>query len=232
MTFEQEKSLFKDDELKGSIRSQVYSFSRLAWHVIQETSGAAKQHISSTGMQMMLRKIIEHRDEPFLVFQKAIEKQGFIEELEGVMTEFKRHCITPQTLKEQIDHIEHIQNKNQLSNKLTDLYDVFHEFSLELEDKYIDGEDQLQMLADQLKDAPSMQNAHIYIDGFYRFTPKELSIIEALLDVASQVTIALSLDYDNLDQLDELDLFHQTTETYQALKAMAKEKNIQEKNNV
>src|SRR5699024_1566843 len=96
---------------------QVYSFSRLAWHVIQETSGAAKQHISSTGMQMMLRKIIEHRDEPFLVFQKAIEKQGFIEELEGVMTEFKRHCITPQTLKEQIDHIEHIQNKNQLRSE-------------------------------------------------------------------------------------------------------------------
>lgn len=232
MTFEQEKSLFKDDELNGSIRSQVYSFSRLAWHVIQETSGAAKQHISSTGMQMMLRKIIEHRDEPFLVFQKAIEKQGFIEELEGVMTEFKRHCITPQSLKEQIDHIEQIQNKNQLSNKLTDLYDVFNEFSLALEDKYIDGEDQLQMLADQLKNAPSIQNAHIYIDGFYRFTPKELSIIEALLDVASQVTIALSLDYDKLDQLDELDLFHQTTETYQVLKAIAKEKNIQEKNHV
>src|SRR5699024_12067749 len=44
MTFEQEKTLFKSDELIGSIRSQVFSFSRLAWHVIQETSGEAKQH--------------------------------------------------------------------------------------------------------------------------------------------------------------------------------------------
>src|SRR5690625_7468760 len=54
MTFEQEKTLFKNDQLRGSIRSQIFSFTRLAWHIIQETSGAAKQHISSTGMQMML----------------------------------------------------------------------------------------------------------------------------------------------------------------------------------
>lgn len=226
MTFEQEKTLFKSDELIGSIRSQVFSFSRLAWHVIQETSGAAKQHISSTGMQMMLRKIIERRDEPFLIFQKAIEKQGFIEELESVMTEFKRHCITPENLKEQIEHIEQVQNKNQLSNKLTDLYDIFSEFSLAMEDKYIDGEDQLQMLATQLKDAPTLQQSHIYIDGFYRFTPKELLIIESLLETADKVTIALTVDNDNLEHQDELDLFHQTTETYQSLKMLAKEMNI------
>ncbi len=223
MTFEQEKSLFKEDELSGSIRSQVFSFSRLAWHVIQETSGAAKQHISSTGMQMMLRKIIERRKEPFLVFEKATEKQGFIEELEGVMTEFKRHCITPQVLKDQIDQIENIQNKNQLSNKLTDLFEIFNEFSLELEGKYVDGEDQLQMLAEQIKYAPSMEKAHIYIDGFYRFTPKELLIIESLLEVADKVTIALSVDKEHLAEPDELDLFHQTTETYHALKGIAKE---------
>src|SRR5699024_11868262 len=112
-------------------------------------------YLDLTGVQMMIRKIIESLDEPFLIFQKAIEKQGFIEELECVMTEFNRHCITPEILHEQIEHIEQIQNKNQLSNKLTDLMDIFNNFSLELEDKYVDGEDQLQMLADQLKDAPS-----------------------------------------------------------------------------
>src|SRR5699024_1448684 len=82
-----------------------------------------------------------------------------------------------------------------------DLMDIFNNFSLELEDKYVDGEDQLQMLADQLKDAPSMQQAHVYIDGFYRFTPKELLIIESLLKTVDKVTIALSVDYENLKAL-------------------------------
>src|SRR5690625_6737146 len=68
-----------------------------------------------------------------------------------------------------------------------------------------------------------MQQAHVYIDGFFRFTPKELLIIESLLKTVDKVTIALSVDYENLNELDELDLFHQTTETYQNLKALAKE---------
>src|SRR5699024_504896 len=132
-------------------------------------------------------------------------------------------CITPEILNEQIEHIEQIQNKNQLSNKLTDLMDIFNNFSLELEDKYVDGEDQLQMLADQLKDAPSMQQAHVYIDVFYRFITKELIIIESYLKTVNKVTIALYVNYENLNELDELDLFQQTTETYQKLKALAKE---------
>src|SRR5690625_7215566 len=85
------------------------------------------------------------------------------------------------------------------------------------------------MLTNQLKDAPSMQHAHVYIDGFYRFTPKELLIIESLLKTVDKVTIALSVDYENLNELDELDLFHQTTETYQNLKELAKEIEVVEK---
>src|SRR5699024_12600984 len=100
--------------------------------------------------------------------------------------------------------------------------DIFNNFSLELEDKYVDGEDQLQMLADQLKDAPSMQQAHVYIDGFYRFTPKELLIIESFLKTVDKVTIELSVDYENVNELDKLDLFHQTTETYQNIKKLPK----------
>src|SRR5699024_2802006 len=51
-------------------------------------------------------------------------------------------------------------------------------------------------------------------------------IIESLLETADKVTIALTVDNDNLEHQDELDLFHQTKETYQSLKMLAKEMNI------
>lgn len=57
MTFQQEYALFEDDRVNGSMRAQVVSFSRLAWRVLQETGGSTKQFISSTGIQMMLRKL-------------------------------------------------------------------------------------------------------------------------------------------------------------------------------
>lgn len=224
MTFEQEKALFLE-EIEGSVRAQILSFSRLAWHVLQETGGAKKQFISSIGAQMMLRKIIDEKETPFLAFDKAIDKQGFIEELEGVMIEFKRHLITPLSLTEQVTHLKQMNASPALIHKLTDLNYVYDAFHSRLQDHYIDGEDQLQMLADQLKDAYLLKNAEIYINGFYRFTPKEQLIIERLLMHAKSVTIALTLD-EEPHVLDELDLFYQTKETYNHLVDLAVSMNL------
>lgn len=224
MTFQQEYTLFQDEEIRGSIRAQVMSFSRLAWRVLQETGGSTKQFISSTGIQMMLRKIIEQRDEQFNYFQKAIDKQGFIEELEGMITEFKRHCITPEMLKEQMTFTE--QNIS-LHHKLNDLHYIYDELTKLLMFKYIDGEDQLQLLKERIKDTKLLQGAEIYIDGFHRFTPNELEIITELMKTCKRVTVALTLDDRELDdELSELDLFYQTKETYYTLNQIANEQDI------
>lgn len=225
MTFQQEYSLFKGEQVKGSIRAQVVSFSRLAWRVLQETGGSTKQFISSTGVQMMLRKIMEQRTEPFQMFQKAADKQGFIQELEGMMTEFKRHCITPEMLKEQLDYTE--QNKT-LQYKISDLYYIYEQLQRMLAHQYIDGEDQLQLLTEKIASTEFLQDAEIYIDGFHRFTPKELGIIAELLKAGKKMTIALTLDRQSIDtDVNELDLFYQTSNTYQALLQVANEQGIE-----
>src|SRR5699024_11535139 len=94
------------DGVRESARTEVMSVSRLAWHVIQENGGSTRQFISSTGTQMMLRKVIEQKTDGFHVFQKASDKYGFLKELDGMITEFKRHRVTPDMLKEQIDYAE------------------------------------------------------------------------------------------------------------------------------
>lgn len=224
MTFQQEYALFEDERVNGSMRAQVVSFSRLAWRVLQETGGSTKQFISSTGIQMMLRKIMEQRKEPFLMFQKAADKHGFIEELEGMITEFKRHQITPDILEEQINYTE--QNVA-LQHKMMDLHYIFAQLETMLAAKYIDGEDQLQMLADKISSTGFLQDAEIYIDGFHRFTPKELSIIGELLQVSKRMTIALTVDEASLfDDITELDLFYQTSTTHQTLKQLAEELDV------
>src|SRR5699024_3873751 len=191
MTFQQEYAMFQDKQIKGSIRAQVVSFSRLAYRVLQETGGSTKQFISSTGVQMMLRKIMEQRKEPFLMFQKAADKQGFIQELEGMMTEFKRHCITPELLEEQILYTE--QNVS-LQHKMMDLHYVFKNLQALLAHKYIDREDQLQLLTEKISSTYFLQDAEYYIDGFHRFPPKELNIITELLKAGKRMTVALTLD--------------------------------------
>ena len=224
MTFQQEYTLFSDEDIKGSIRAQVVSFSRLAWRVLQETGGSTKQFISSTGIQMMLRKIVDQRLEQFKMFQKAVDTQGFIQELERIITEFKRHCITPDMLQEQLIYTE---ENIPLANKLADLHTIYNELVALLQHKYIDGEDQLQLLVEKIASTPFLQGAEIYLDGFHRFTPKELEIVAELLKVSNQVTITLTTAQSELEkERTELDLFYQTTETYFKLQQVANEHNI------
>ncbi|WP_087973330.1 helicase-exonuclease AddAB subunit AddB [Oceanobacillus rekensis] len=229
MTFQQEFALFNDENIKGSIRAQVVSFSRLAWRVLQETGGGTRQFISSVGIQMMLRKIIEEKQGDWKVFQKAMEKQGFLNQLETMITEFKRYQVTPDILQIQMDHLNQFVHKSTgevaLMNKLDDLLYIYEKLIIALQENYMDGEDQLQLLSEKISDSNLLEDADIYFDGFHSFTPKELIVVEALMKKCNSVTVTLALDHPNED-VSELDLFYQTTETYHILEQIADENQI------
>lgn len=230
MTFQQEYALLKQEGIEGSIRAQVFSFSRLAWRVLQETGGGTKKFISSTGIQMMLRKITEERKSDWNVFQKAIEKQGFMEQLETMITEFKRYRITPETLYQQIEGIEQYVHKHSgeeaLKDKLEDLAYIYDNLMHALRDQYIDSEDQLQLLANKIAEADFLEGAEIYFDGFHSFTPQELIVIQALMKKAKRMTITLTLDEPRYGEIPELDLFYQTANSFQEIKETADEVSV------
>ncbi|WLV25524.1 helicase-exonuclease AddAB subunit AddB [Aciduricibacillus chroicocephali] len=239
MTFQQEQELFGDPELGGSIRAQVVSFSRLAWRVLQETGGGTRQFISPVGIRMMLRKIIDEKDDGWNVFQKAIEKQGFLEQLEGMITEFKRYDITPGMLEEQITDIDQFTHKTpreiSLQKKLGDLTYIYEHLAKALAGKYMDGEDQLDMLRDRIGTTSFFRDAEIYLDGFYQFAPKEMAVVEALMNKCECVTIALTADPEHLyeeNEMSELDLFFKTKETYWQFKQLAGVNGIGEETSV
>ncbi|UOQ43482.1 helicase-exonuclease AddAB subunit AddB [Halobacillus salinarum] len=230
MTFQQEYALLKRDGIEGAIRAQVFSFSRLAWRVLQETGGDTKKFISSTGVQMMLRKIVEERTSDWRVFQKAIEKQGFIEQLEGMITEFKRYRISPETLRAQMNALDQFvhttSHESALREKLDDLYYIYERLTDALREQYIDSEDQLQLLADKISQAQFLENAEVYVDGFHSFTPQEYVVIEELMKKVSSVHVTLTTEAPQAEENAELDLFHETKETFFSLQNLAHEAGV------
>lgn len=225
MTFQQEYTLLQDPSIDGSIRAQVMSFSRLAFRIMQEKGGVTKQFISSTGIQMILRKIIEEKKTDWQMFQKSIEKQGFIAQMETMITEFKRYRVTPEMLALQIDELEqshHLsRNEQGLKHKLTDLHYMYQKLTEALANQYIDGEDRLTLLAKKIPESAFLDGAEIYLDGFHRFTPQEQLVIEALMDKTNQLTVTLTLDPMNMGASPGFDLFSQTKETYNVIQEMA-----------
>lgn len=222
MTFLSEYKLISTSDLGGMIRTQVYSFSRLAWRILQETGGISRYHINSVGVSMLIRKIIEDKKEQLTLFEKAADKTGFIEQLEKLLTEFKRYLIKPEDIAEQ--HLSaNDASEKVLKDKLHDLEIIYEAFEDALLNKYIDSEDYLRLLGEQIASSAYLQNATIYIDGFYSFTPQEYMIIEQLMKHSKDMTIALTLDRPyHHEAPDELHLFRMAGETCQTLYEMAK----------
>ena len=213
MTFLSEYKLIKTPGLAGMIRAQVFSFSRLAWRVLQETGGMSRIHLDSVGVSMLIRKIIVEKKEELKVFRRSADKQGFVSQIEEVITEFKRYCIKPDELHHDLG--EASVKRSAIQDKLHDLELIYQSFEDELIGKYLHSEDYFKLLIEQMEDSDYMNNAEIYIDGFYSLTPQELLIIEEMMKRGCQITVALTLDHSyKQSPPDNLELFRQTGTTY------------------
>ena len=217
MTFQTEYALVSTPEIKGMIRAQVFSFTRLAWKILQEVGGSARQHLDSVGIRMMLRKLTERHKREFVIYGKAAEQTGFIEQLEAMLVEYKRHCVTPDKLQATQELLD-----KQLNSKIHDIHQIYADFETELATKYVDSEDYLNLLTEKIATSTYISHAQIYIDGFHSFTPQELLVIEACLKYAEKVTITHTLDkpYD-YELPNQMHLFHSSAKTYQRIREIA-----------
>jgi ATP-dependent helicase/nuclease subunit B len=222
MTFQIEYDLIQTPGLGGMLRAQVFSFTRLAWRILQETGGISRIHLDNVGTNMLIRKIIENRKQDFLVYGKAAEKSGFIDQIESMIQECKRYCITSDGMKNQLNELQKSKESDvTLLHKMHDFSMIYDEFEQQLFEKYVDSEDYLRLLAEKIPSSTYLQQATILIDGFHSFTPQELVVLEKLIEVCKSVKIALTLDKPFTHQPHELHLFHMTGKTYFQFKEIA-----------
>ena len=215
-----EKRLLEKFENGATINAEVLSFGRMAYRVINE-QGGAKTKLSKSGKAMIIYKILSKYKNELKFLGKTDEN---IEMLSTAFTEFKKHRVLPEDL-------EKIYNKTDdeyLKLKIKDMNLVYKEFEKQIQDKYIDENDNLTILANKLKNSNMFKNTIIYIDEFTGFTKQEYEIIKILLTHAKQVNITVTtdnLDLNNANQ--DTDLFYSNKQTADKILYIARSNNIE-----
>ncbi|WP_046175395.1 helicase-exonuclease AddAB subunit AddB [Domibacillus indicus] len=223
MSFLSEYRLASDQEIGGIIRAQVYSFTRLAWRVLQEEGGMSRQHITPAGRNILIRKIIEEHQHDLAVFSKAADKTGFVSTIEQMLTEFRQYLIAPEEMSEYRKQVPAA-----LADKLSDLQTIYTSYEYALAGKYTDSEDYMRLLAERAAVSSYIQEADIYIDGFHSFTPQEYEVIRVLLQTANEVTISLTADRPFRDEdPDDTHLFRLPGRSYHDLYELAAAEEIE-----
>ena len=220
-TFETENRMLREIGEKCVLNAEVLSFKRLANRVFSNFGGITKRTIKDAGKSMLIHKVLDEVISDMKVFARAAKQEGFIDVIATLVTEFKKYNVDEEVLAEMIKELEDVE----LTNKLVDLEKIFRAFNERLHKNYIDGEDELSILADKLKISDMYKGAEIWIDEFTTFTPQQMDIIVELLKKAKRVNITLSMDEGNT-RVRETDVFSVTKNTERRLLRAIEENSI------
>ena len=212
-------SLLEILDNKAVLNAEVLTFNRMAYRVASEVGGIAKVSISNSGKAMLIYNILCGKKSKLKFLGKSEENIDLIIEQ---ITEFKKHGVLVDDLNKMMEET----NDNYLKLKIKDILQVYSDFEKCIENQYIDENDNLTNLANQLPDVSIFDDTLIYIDEFVGFTKQEYEIIKQLSKVAKQVNICICSDSIQDSISPESDVFYSNKITISRILEMAKEEEI------
>jgi ATP-dependent helicase/nuclease subunit B len=225
-TLQAERDLIHKLNLPGLMDVEVLSFSRLAHKVFNEVGGLTRIHINDQGKHMILRKLLDGLRDRLTIYKTLSGQNGFIEKINDLLTDFKKHDITPEMLRQKASELK---SSGLLSAKLQDTALIYEAFNNYLQDRYIDSEDAINSLIDRMEsdDCRFLFGARIWMDGFDYITPQTARIIEKLAVLAQDLTITFTIGTG--DGSRDQDLFRVHELSMQKVRRIAKEHLMKER---
>ncbi len=214
-SFTAENKLLAEVKEGAVLQAEVLTFARMAYRIMQETGGANDTTLSQVGKSMLVDAILRKQKKNLTFLGNSDEN---IEVVENAITEFKKHCISTQKLEEVSQKLE----DTYLQAKVKDLTTVYEEYQNYLQEGYIDENDTLDKLVQNIEKSQQFVDTLIYIDEFAGFTMQEYQIIEKLLSMAKRVTITVTTDSLWQKEVQEEDIFYDNKKTIERILSIAK----------
>lgn len=200
-SFTAERKLMKSVKSKSAINAEVITLSRMAYRVLAQVGGNNKNNLSKCGKAMLIYSILTKYKQELKFLGKSDEN---INLTMTAITEFKKHGITIENLKDEAKKIE----DTYLKTKLLDMTLIYEKFEEKICNHYIEETDLLTILASSLKETNLVKNSIIYIDEFAGFTYQEYQVIKELIRQAKQVNITMCIDNLNINTNPDTDIYY------------------------
>ena len=192
---------------KSIIGTEVITFNRLAYRVMNEIGGVIHTNLTKCGKAMLIYSILQAEKNNLTFLNKSDEN---IEICMRIISELKKHAVTTDDLKKVQEKIE---NKY-LKNKLKDIILIYEKFENKIENNYIDETDLLTILSENIDKIDLLKNSEVYIDEFAGFTEQEYQTIKKIIKIANNVTITFCTDNLSLVTDPNTDIFYPNKITY------------------
>ncbi len=169
----------------------VLSFNRLAYRVFDELGIQTATILEDTGKNLLLRQVAAEHEDELGHLRGLLRRPGYIDEMKSLLTEFMQYRITPDDVA-QMNETPGISPS--FAMRQADILVMYRGFLQAMEGRFITAEDLLAMLAEHIPQSRYAKNLTVFCDGFTGFTPLQMDVMEQLLSLAREVTVAVTLD--------------------------------------
>ena len=204
----------KNHRCGATLNVEVISFERMAYRVINELFSNDKIKLENSSKAMIIFDAINKNKKDLKFLGSNLEN---VDTVITQITEFKKHNISVKMLENQVDNT----NDEYLKAKLRDMLIMYKAMQSKLTDDFIDENDLLTILAENIENSHLFDNSIIYIDEFAGFTKQEFSVIEKLEKIAKELYITICTDELRVTKKPENDIFYDNKQTVQTLKQIA-----------
>lgn len=189
-TMQTQKDLVMASPRKGILNVDVLSFSRLAYRVFEETGENQKTVLDDVGKCFLLRKIAGDYEPELKILGSNLKKTGFIGEVKSIISEFTQYDIQGETLEQMLKSSE---NTGNFYYKLKDIQTIYKGFQDYLQEKYITGEEILDILCAAVPKSKILKDSVVVLDGFTGFTPVQNKLLRELLCICEKVVVTVTV---------------------------------------
>lgn len=225
-TMQTQKEFVRLSSQHAIMNIDILSFQRLAYRVFQELGGQNRPILEEVGKTLVIQRVVQERTEQLGVLGNNLKKAGTISEMKSLVSELMQYDIHPEEIDELIDKS---QDKPLLVHKLKDVQVVYEGFVEYLKDRYITGEEILDVLCDKIEESRLVKNSYVVLDGFTGLTPIQNKFMRKLLKLAQKVWVTVTVDENASREKMKSPhhLFHMSEHMIKSLAQLSKEERVE-----
>jgi len=195
-TLEAERQAFRHLGISSLMDVEIVSASSLGEYILNELGGNKRNFIDKYGRHMLLYKAAAEERENLQVFKGMEERSSFLDSVNNFISEMKQYDCNAEDLKEMA---ESMTQDSYTQKKLLDVYRIFAQYEKQIEGKYTDSEDYIDLYLSKISESKQIKGSQIWIYGYDSFAPKTLALVGQLMKAADDVNLVLTWDENSRD---------------------------------
>ncbi len=218
-TLQTQKDMIKASPSGGIMNIDVLSFPRMAHRIFEELGVKAPVTLEDTGKTMIVKKVALDKADKLGLYAGKVHKQGFIQEMKSVISEFYQYGIGPDRLD---DMMSLSDARPGLLRKLRDVSVIYEGFRDFINGRFVMNEELLELFTEKASESKVLKGAVVCFDGFTGFTVMQFRCIEKLLELGCDIHVTVTVDAKFADKApDDEDIFYLSEKTAEKLIMLA-----------